>query len=497
MSLLRCAAKKQIARFCFNTKKSFATQTSLEETETDAVYPPVKPKWPPGDWGDLSRETAWKRYKEKENLLAIPTVQDRLDYFKNKGEYGRKVWQFNPGTNLVPRTFEYQQDKTKSLLIESSLPHIYDEINVDDEISLLKPVIIDTLLLENEFISREKVDPREKAKYVLRNMLLNFTTLLSYKFEHLSTGCLTEDVLIKAFWDRYQTPRPRPKKIKELREYAPDTIPLLRIKIQPYSKQIKNSRYRISGFPESAEFIGEITADFQYRSEKMLPEFVPYTDPLCTEEYNTKSPQCYPSILGQSFDWKKLETKVGYNLGDPWEYGTFTIINPYSFNSLKYEENTGEKYGQMYRKGYGLGASFLYTVAQAYSQGFNSYIDVTYPFTTQTILTDGRTFSFHAYQLNTLELWKCNKTNPLQNICWQIPEKNLYDVIENGEVKGFNDEVFKTLLKFIVLEPVDRGYNLKPTIPLDSPDQQKKPETYLEKEKIVEIVEKETEFDKS
>lgn len=498
MSLFRCATKKQIVRLCYNTKRCLSTQYSLQEADTDAVYPLVKPIYPPGDWGDLPRKTTWRRYKEIEDLLAIPTVQGRLDYFRSKGEHGRKIWFFNPGDNLAPRTFEYQQDKTKTLLIEDSLPEIYDEINVDDEVSFLKPVIIDALLLENDFAQRDKKNVRQLSNYTIRNMLINFTTLLAHSYEHLGTGCLSENVIVQAFWDRYQTKRPRPRRIKELYEYAPDTVPVIKTyKLQESRKDIKMRQFRMTGFEESAEFIGHITADFQYRSEKMLPEFISRTDSLSTGSYETKSPDCYPCEMGQSFGWEKLDSKVGYNLGDPWEYGTFSVINPYNNKAEHYEREVGEKHGQLYRMGYGLSASFLWTVAQAYTQGFNSYIDVTYPFTTQTILTNGKTFSFHAYQLNTLQLWKCNNSNPFQNICWQIPEANLYDVIENGEVKGFNDDVFKNLIKFIVLEPVDRGYNLKPTIPPDSPDHMAKPDMYFEKEVIVIEEEKEIVYDQS
>lgn len=102
--------------------------------------------------------------------------------------------------------------------------------------------------------------------------------------------------------------------------------------------------------------------------------------------------------------------------------------------------------------------------------GFNTLSELTYPFTTQTILTDGRLYSIYSYQLNTLHLWKDDDANPLRNICFIQDKLPLYDTIENGELKGFNDETLKAILKCFLLKPVDPGCDLRPTLPPESPD---------------------------
>lgn len=93
------------------------------------------------------------------------------------------------------------------------------------------------------------------------------------------------------------------------------------------------------------------------------------------------------------------------------------------------------------------------------------YWEVTYPFTTQVVVSDGQSFRFAAYQLNTLELYKDDTANKLRNIMWSTGFDKLYDTIENGQVKGFNDTVCKNLLKFMMLEPADRGVDLRPYLP--------------------------------
>ena len=87
---------------------------------------------------------------------------------------------------------------------------------------------------------------------------------------------------------------------------------------------------------------------------------------------------------------------------------------------------------------------------------------MTYPLTTQTIVTDGRKMRFFAYQLNTLHLWKRDDAHVLRNLCWASPEYQLYEGVEDGQVVGLNQEVLRLLLKFFLNKPVDRGVDLRP-----------------------------------
>ena len=78
--------------------------------------------------------------------------------------------------------------------------------------------------------------------------------------------------------------------------------------------------------------------------------------------------------------------------------------------------------------------------------GFSHLIDLTYPLTSQTILTDGQMFSFLAYQLNTLELWKDDEASPMVNLCWHSKEIPLYHSVENGKVL-YDTELVNVKLK--------------------------------------------------
>lgn len=94
------------------------------------------------------------------------------------------------------------------------------------------------------------------------------------------------------------------------------------------------------------------------------------------------------------------------------------------------------------------------SVVFVYFVGFWSEADVTRPFVSQAVVTDGKYFAFFCYQLNTLALTaETIKNNPRKNICWGTDSKPLYDVVEDGNVKGFNDEVLLHLVRFLLNRP--------------------------------------------
>lgn len=128
--------------------------------------------------------------------------------------------------------------------------------------------------------------------------------------------------------------------------------------------------------------------------------------------------------------------------------------------------------------------------------GFNSYVDITYPFTNFGILTDGRKFQFFANQLNTLELWKNNEANPIHNLCWYTPEMALYEAIEDKKLVNFDLNVLEHLITFLLCQPEDRGYDMKPTIPGNSLDRVKV-DSWIEFKDKTPVVEKEVVYDES
>ncbi|MBN3311889.1 RT30 protein, partial [Atractosteus spatula] len=97
---------------------------------------------------------------------------------------------------------------------------------------------------------------------------------------------------------------------------------------------------------------------------------------------------------------------------------------------------------------------FAWTGAQAMYQGFWSHEDVTRPFVSQAVITDGLHFSFFCYQLNTLGLTvQTDSNNPRKNVCWGTESMRLYEGVKDGDVIGWNDSVLKLLVQFLMNRP--------------------------------------------
>lgn len=107
---------------------------------------------------------------------------------------------------------------------------------------------------------------------------------------------------------------------------------------------------------------------------------------------------------------------------------------------------------------------YIYLLLYSIILGFSTVNDITYPLVTQTILTNGRLWSFCVYQLNTtLTHSEYAEENPKRNICWITEPLPLFDKIENGKVYGFNEDVLKKLITFYINVPAERNdENMKP-----------------------------------
>ncbi|XP_014820629.1 PREDICTED: 28S ribosomal protein S30, mitochondrial [Calidris pugnax] len=189
----------------------------------------------------------------------------------------------------------------------------------------------------------------------------------------------------------------------------------------------------------------------QIRVPKQLPEFVPLESDLGDVPVIEHKPSKLPLFK------KQYENKVfiGSKVADPCCYGhtQFHLIPDKLKRERFVRANLEDQIEVVYRSN-GIASLFAWTAAQAMYQGFWSEADVTRPFVSQAVVTDGKYFAFFCYQLNTLALTvETIQNNPRKNICWGTDSKPLYDVVEDGSVKGFNDEVLIQLVRFLLNRP--------------------------------------------
>ncbi|KFQ65614.1 hypothetical protein N334_06886, partial [Pelecanus crispus] len=189
----------------------------------------------------------------------------------------------------------------------------------------------------------------------------------------------------------------------------------------------------------------------QIRVPKQLPEIVPLESDLGDVPVIDHKPSKLPLFK------KQYENKVfiGSKVADPCCYGhtQFHLIPDKLKRERFVKANLEDQIEVLYRAN-GIASLFAWTAAQAMYQGFWNEADVTRPFVSQAVVTDGKYFAFFCYQLNTLALTvETIQNNSRKNICWGTDSKPLYDVVEDGSVKGFNDEVLLQLVRFLLNRP--------------------------------------------
>ncbi|NXG23034.1 RT30 protein, partial [Grallaria varia] len=194
----------------------------------------------------------------------------------------------------------------------------------------------------------------------------------------------------------------------------------------------------------------------QIRVPKQLPEVVPLESDLGDVPVINHKPSKLP-LFKKQYENKFffILGKTGSKVADPCCYGhtQFHLIPDRLKRERLIKARLEDQIEVVYRSN-GIASLFAWTAAQAMYQGFWSEADVTRPFVSQAVVTDGKYFAFFCYQLNTLALTaETIKNNPRKNICWGTDSKPLYDVVEDGNVKGFNDEVLLHLVRFLLNRP--------------------------------------------
>lgn len=163
-----------------------------------------------------------------------------------------------------------------------------------------------------------------------------------------------------------------------------------------------------------------------------------------------------PKTVGFNAEYRHGTTIPGFWPGNPYEFGLlsyqrrdFMLARSKMYDAADCQEAL---------HAHGIHSSFAWLFAQACYQGFTTYNEITYPLTTQTIVTDGQKFSFYSYQMNTVLLHMDNAiSNPRYNQCWGTKEMKLFEEVDDsGKVIGLNDDVIKNLIHFYINTPAKR-----------------------------------------
>ncbi|XP_035513653.1 39S ribosomal protein S30, mitochondrial [Morone saxatilis] len=205
--------------------------------------------------------------------------------------------------------------------------------------------------------------------------------------------------------------------------------------------RLEPTRFQIDDHPHS-----------QIRITQQLPQFAPLEASYAAEVPEiTIAPNMMP-LFRRQYDNNIF---TGAKLPDPACYGhTQFHLVPDRYHRDRMARREESDQVEVFLRANGLASLFAWTGAQAMYQGFWNHEDVTRPFVSQAVITDGQFYSFFCYQLNTVALSvETDANNPRKNLLWGTESLRLYEGVKDGEVVGLNDDVIKLLVQFLMNQP--------------------------------------------
>ncbi|XP_061400054.1 large ribosomal subunit protein mL65 [Musca vetustissima] len=445
-----------------------ATQKAADNDEywETPQYPEIKDTSFAGRKQDEAR--SWH-----EQIQKTPTVEEKLIKINMPRYYGYKVVHMNEERlpyNCLPAIQHYTRTHFEPMEKE-----LKEDEKLSTYVNKMKDRIVETLEFSYDVYSHKEEDnpemdeiEREKlfTQIVVEQIHRELANGLAGDFPHLHEVEVDYNPRHEAFWAVGGIEPPKNVvKSKEGREWQKDNAkdPVDRF-MQYKSEPILALRHQLQLQPWKSEreynnlTLAKSVPRFEYD-----PRTLGYTT---GHQHGTNIPGYWPKSAN-SFGFISYQTRAPF-LRRPKSYGKEDQLNALHAHAIQ--------------------SSFAWLLAQANYYGFNTYSELTYPMNTQTIVTNGKQWSFYEYQLNTLLMHGSQiDENPRVNNSRGTPELSLYQEIDsNGKVVGFNDQVLKHLIACYTKTPNVRRSNDELTPFLDKqykriadyPDAEKR--TFLE-----------------
>ncbi|KAG8193842.1 hypothetical protein JTE90_029574 [Oedothorax gibbosus] len=400
-------------------------QHQLAEIKNEAPnYPPIID---PSDEGQ-------KRHQRQlwyDSIKAMPTAEEKL-YELSVQQRVRSTKHVIKDVPNIYTGIHFQNFITRTHL-EKDLPDKLKMINVDTELSEIRDVLNEVLYNYycNAFKHRSPkqlsdfLSEEEPGSSLAKSLIAQCSKKLAVRNEYIMNSTIQHQPRIDSFWWH-------------------------------------------AGYPSETEDVYEQNLCFQYkdfasfvvRMKEPLSPILNLDHPLCaTSEVPDYKYQ--PEVFDYDTTIRHISSVPGIWPGDEHQ---FPLILFNTTDKLK-DLLSQIKYCDISKIEHSLGvtSSFGYLNAIATYQGFTPFHDLTYPLVAQSVLTNGQDWTFFVYQLNTIAFHSDVDQKDRRNICWSSKKMRLFDTIEDGQVKGINEEVYKVLLKFLLNAPIAKdGLNLRP-----------------------------------
>ncbi|ETN84430.1 Ser/Thr phosphatase family protein, partial [Necator americanus] len=402
--------------------------------------------------GDASGANArlFDYYNTAKLVNQLPTVKEKIDFvnpYERPWTRSEKTWRraWHPslmGTRkawaipLVPAYFDtvkYYQYLTKTRLVESSLDSYYSGL-VPPTTSYEKAVqeTLRSLLASARF---ESEDHRVSA--ILASLVDEAVLSVAHNVPRLADFRVAYDVQSECFWIRSGF-----MFLYDVKEIGSDKVVR---KVRNISKYLGDDRRKLG----ELAFVSRDRLAVQLRTrEPLAPLYSLESDEACrpifSEDVDVDDDVLFAPKVGLVMslwpDENPLWQCPGYFVEseETHSYGTFGAKSLSLLDDrCRQWDAPPEESAEMWEdcaKAQAVASLFTTLCAQAHTHGFTQYTDITRPFNSQLMLSNGIDFVFAVGQLNTLAInIECDGfDNPKTNICHVESPVRLYDAYREG-----------------------------------------------------------------
>uniref|UniRef100_A0A667Y9I5 Mitochondrial ribosomal protein S30 n=1 Tax=Myripristis murdjan TaxID=586833 RepID=A0A667Y9I5_9TELE len=386
-----------------------------EAAAKEPAYPPVVPSLTA-----KSKSARRRQVEERVEKIRAAGVQDKLSLLTRIQRMKYVV---------IPQTFARNADrwyqhftKTAYLPGPPGAPDTHTGVG-DDAFTDIRSLVTHAILQEKWYMKKGRPFLYKEQEHVfgpfLRNLVTGLTNTLAKHNPLLQLSCIDINPQVNFYWSRGQRIIPRGHR---------------------------------GGRPEPVRFQVDDKPHSQIRITKQLPQFTTMEASYAAEVPEIPfSPSQLP-LFRRQYDNNIF---TGAKVPDPACYGhTQFHLVPDRYHRERMARRQQSDQVEAFLRANGLASLFSWTGAQAMYQGFWSREDVSRPFVSQAVITDGQYFSFFCYQLNTLALSvDTDVDNPRKNLFWGTDSLRLYETVQDGEVVGLDDGVLKLLVQFLMNSP--------------------------------------------
>ncbi|XP_015792195.1 28S ribosomal protein S30, mitochondrial [Tetranychus urticae] len=336
------------------------------------------------------------------------------------------------------------QNITRTHLVDGKLPESYYHNDVDESLVVkLKSLLLDSIRV-NKYSNRSKsahvtigsacMNEDWENRIIENNLLQEINYSVSNVLLPSSPHLLDLQVDVEAFdrswWYAHQLPRPekfmpmlwrsqRYEKIDQLITYG--AVTPLQIRTSSPLPRVVSGNDELSSTAD-VPILNFHPVTLGSKITSRYPVILPGFWPERNHDLEKSEPNDFPYMM--MFGLHDLETRKRFNNGQ----------------DFKDEEDVVKCKAML--------GSFAWLNGLAFYHGFTPFHEITYPFVTQGLVTDGQKWHFYVYQMNSHSFHSDLFTGDgPRNICWISPEMKLYQSYEDGQFIGVNDDVVKYLIK--------------------------------------------------